>query len=164
MSGNKYGQHVVVIPEDDADRKLANGFKNHWAVAQRNLVVQPEAGGWMAVLDVFENDYVPYMRKYHLASFVLLIDFDEKGEGRRSVCVNRIPDDLKPRTFLLGTSINPERLRQDLGLSFEQIGTALADDCGRQDLGRWTHPHLDHNLAELHRMLPIVHPILFPGA
>jgi hypothetical protein len=29
MSANKYKPHVVVLPEDDANRQLANGFLTH---------------------------------------------------------------------------------------------------------------------------------------
>jgi hypothetical protein len=164
VSGNKYKRYVAVIPEDEADRQLANGFSAHTAVFPPALDIRPVAGGWLHVLDVFEKEYVPYMRRFPAVHVVLLLDFDERGESRRTTCEDRIPSDLKPRTFLVGTSDAPEDLKRELNMSLEQIGKALADDCGRADLGRWTHPHLVHNLAELQRMLPIVHPILFPGA
>ena len=164
MSANRYKPHVLLIPEDEADRELAFGFSYHPALAQRILDIRPPAGGWSHVIHVFESEYVSHLRKHRGAHVVLLIDFDEKGENRRSTCEARIPDDLKPRTFLIGTSDAPEDLKRELNLTLEQIGTALADDCGRDDLGRWTHPHLVHNVAELRRMLPTVHPILFPGA
>ena len=161
MSGNRYRPHVVVILEDDANRQLANGFKNHWAVAQRNLVVQPEAGGWRAVLDVFESDHVPSMRKNHSLIVVLLLDFDEKGEDRRSTCEERIPDDLKERVFLLGASDAPEDLKKAMKMTLEQIGTALADDCNLALSDQWAQSHLAHNIPELQRMTPIIRPIHF---
>lgn len=164
MSANKYKPHILVIPEDDADRKLAFGFSYHPAVADRAIDVRVPAGGWSRVLEVFEEEYIPHLRNFQQAHAVLLIDFDEKGESRRGLCEQRIPMDLKSRTFLIGTSDAPEDLKRELNLTLEQIGTALADDCGRDDLGRWTHPHLVHNLAEVQRMKRTVHPILFPGA
>jgi hypothetical protein len=164
VSGSKYKLHVAVIPEDDADRQLANGFGEHPAVSQRDLDIRPVAGGWSHVLDVFENEYIPYMKKYPVVPVVLLLDFDTQSENRRAACESRIPDNLKPRVFLLGTSDSPEELKKAMKMTFEQIGTALAEDCNREDLGHWTHPQLSHNLPELHRMTPIIRPILFPGS
>jgi hypothetical protein len=164
VSGIKYGRRVVVVPEDDANRKLANGFKSHWAVAQRDLVVLPEASGWMSVLEVFIRDVILVMRKNSLLYAVLVLDFDEEGDDRRAFCVGQVPDDLRSRTFLIGTSDEPEDLKRELNLTLEQIGFALADGCNQDDLGLWTHAHLVHNLAEVQRMRPVVHPILFPGA
>jgi hypothetical protein len=93
----------------------------------------------------------------------MLIDFDEQGEERRSICEARIPDDVKRRTFLIGTKDEPEDLEREMKMTAEQIGMALAQDCGKADLGRWRHPHLAHNLAELRRMIPIIKPIVFQG-
>lgn len=94
----------------------------------------------------------------------MLVDFDENGEKRRSKCEERIPEDLKSRAFLIGTSDTPEDLKKEMRMTFEEIGRALAEDCGRSDFGHWAHPHLVHNLAELQRMASIVRPIIFPGA
>lgn len=164
MSGIKYGRHVVVVPEDDANRKLVNGFKSHWAVAERDLIVLPEAGGWMAVLDVFNRDVAPVMRKNTALYTVLVLDFDEEGDDRRAFCVGRVPDDLISRTFLIGTSDEPEDLKRELNLTLEQIGFALAGECASQRWVIWGHNHLAHNQPELARLLPTLHPILFPGA
>lgn len=164
MSGNKYKRYVAVIPEDEADRQLANGFSEHPAVFPPALDIRPVAGGWQHVLDVFQQEYVSYMRRFPAVHVVLLLDFDEKGENRRTTCEGRIPPDLKSRTFLIGTSDEPEDFKKAVNLTFEQIGFALADGCGREDLGLWAHPHLVHNLPELTRLMPILRPILFAGA
>lgn len=37
MSVNKYKPHVFVIPEDDADRQIADGFVLHPGVAARQV-------------------------------------------------------------------------------------------------------------------------------
>jgi hypothetical protein len=42
---NKYRPHVIVIPEDDANRQIANGFLLHPAIATRAVGVMPPAGG-----------------------------------------------------------------------------------------------------------------------
>ncbi len=161
MSVNKERPHVWIIPEDKANGDILNGFLQHYSVNVRAVGINPVAAGWQRVLDVFEEEYVQYLRNYSGAHVILLIDFDDEGENRRSFCEHRIPDDLKPRTFLLGSSHNPERLRNEMKLSFEKIGEALAQDCGREKLDRWGHPHLVHNLNELQRMISIIRPILF---
>jgi hypothetical protein len=163
VSVNKYKPHVWVIPEDDADRQLVNGFVLQHSVDDRQIGINPPAGGWGRVLDVFEQEFVQYLRNFKAGHVLMLIDFDERGEDRRSRCEERIPDDLKSRVFLIGTSDTPEDLRQALGLSLEEIGTALADDCVRDVPGHWEHPHLAHNIPELRRMTPLVRPILFRG-
>lgn len=164
MSANKYKPHVLVIPEDEADRKLANGFSYHPAVAQRVIDIRPPAGGWTHVLDVFEQEYVQHLRNFAAAHVVLLIDFDTRGENRRAFCENRIPCDLKSRTFLIGTSDDPEEFEKAVNLTSEEIGFALAGECAEQQMTLWGHDHLAHNLPELSRLMPILRPILFPGA
>ncbi|MGA2659008.1 MAG: hypothetical protein ABSH34_16015 [Verrucomicrobiota bacterium] len=57
MSVNKYRPHVYVLPEDDANRQLANGFLLHPDLLARNIQVLPEVGGWHEVLDHFKSDY-----------------------------------------------------------------------------------------------------------
>jgi len=163
VSINKFKPHVLVIPEDGADRQLANGFQQYFAVNFRAIEIKKEAGGWLHVLDVFEQEMVRYLRNYPNGHVVMLIDFDEKGEARRSKCEQRIPEDLKHRVFLIGTSDSPEDLKKELKLTLEGIGHALAEDCNKDDLGRWAHPHLVHNLPELQRMMPIIKPIIFQG-
>jgi hypothetical protein len=163
MSVNKYKPHIWVIPEDDANRQLVNGFLQHSAVHFRAVGISKPAGGWQRVLDVFEEEFVQHLRNYSSAFLVMVIDFDESVEDRRSICEQRIPEDLKSRVFLIGSSDEPERLRVELNMSFEAIGEALARDCDREDLGRWGHPHLSHNLAELQRMLPDIKRIIFQG-
>jgi len=164
MSVNREKPHLWAIPEDKANAQILNGFLMHYSVNFRAIGINPVAGGWGRVLDIFEEEYVQYLRNYPASHVVMLIDFDEKGEARRSRCEQRIPNDLKPRTFLLGTSDAPEDLKKALNLTFEQIGEALAQDCSRDDLGHWGHPHLAHNLSELQRMLPTLKPIILQGS
>ena len=163
MSINKYQPHVWLIPEDDANRQIAVGFRAHGAVDVRRVGISDPAGGWGHVCDVFETEFVPYLRAYQNGHVVMLIDFDEQGEARRSACAQRIPDDLMTRVFLIGSMATPEQLRAELSMSYERIGETLARDCSLADLGRWCHPHLSHNLDELRRMVPILRPIIFQG-
>ena len=82
---NRHKSHLLVLPEDDADRQLANGFLKGlvphqinsdrllyiWRTCQNlfgrvlginELVVQllspPRSGGWIKVPESFEKNYV----------------------------------------------------------------------------------------------------------
>jgi hypothetical protein len=158
---NKYKPHVWVVPEDDADEAIVNGFLLAPAVNVRVIDVERPAGGWKHVLKVFTDEYVPHLRRHKDGHVVLLLDFDE-DPGRRAACEGVIPDDLKPRVFLVGAWTNPETLRNELGLTLEAIDRRAADNCLADD-GFWNHPHLVHNAGEVARMAPVLKPILFPG-
>ncbi len=56
MGVNKNSPHVYVLPEDDANRQLANGFWQglDWK-RQRQMYVLPVAGGWREVLNLFDR-------------------------------------------------------------------------------------------------------------
>jgi hypothetical protein len=60
MSVNKYTPHILVLPEDDANRQLANGFLLHPSLSTQIQVLE-EVGGWSKVLDCFEKDHVKKM-------------------------------------------------------------------------------------------------------
>ncbi len=160
MSVNKHKPHVLLIPEDDANRQLANGFLLHYAVDARNVAIRTPAGGWRKVLEVFESEYLPLLRKNPNAHVVMLIDFDEVAD-RMAQCVQVIPDDLRFLVFILGAKDEPETLKGELKMAFEEIGRALAQDCLKDDFDLWRHPHLIHNNAELQRLVDVIKPILF---
>jgi hypothetical protein len=46
MAVNKYKPHIYVLPEDDANRQIANGFLLHESVDSRSIQVMPTTGGW----------------------------------------------------------------------------------------------------------------------
>ena len=93
MSVNRYKPHILVLPEDDANRQIAAGFildpnLNAWAIQ-----VLPPVGGWKKVVDDFREVYAPVMKGYPERRIVLLIDFDQKYEKRLS-CVKDISPEL----------------------------------------------------------------------
>ena len=159
MSVNRYQPHVLVLPEDDANRQLANGFILDQFLSTRKIQVLEEAGGWIEVLDRFESGHVDDMDRYDKRFMVLLIDFDGQ-EGRLDNAKAIIPHRLKDRVFILGTWSEPEALRQDLG-SYETIGLAMAKDCREETDTIWGHNLLVHNTSELNRLRACVRPILF---
>lgn len=161
MAVNRYQPHVLVLPEDDADRQLANGFVLDPSLATRKIQVLEEAGGWVEVLNCFESDHVPAMENYPNRFMVLLIDFDGQ-EDRLTLVKSRIPTILNDRVFVLGCRTEPEDLRRALGVSYEAIGQSMSRDCREDGDGIWGNVHLKHNLGELNRLRRHVRPILFP--
>ena len=81
MSVNRYLPHVLVLPEDDANRQLANGFLLDQYVSTHKIQVLPEVGGWTQVLELFLSDHVVEMDRYRGRFMVLLIDFDGRKRG-----------------------------------------------------------------------------------
>jgi hypothetical protein len=156
---NKYRPHIWVLPEDDRNRQIANGFLQDPKLNHGNIKVMPVAGGWRKVLARFEENQVRDMKRYSNRHLVLLIDFDGQ-EDRLDEARKSIPADLADRVFILGAWTEPERLTPSLG-NYESIGRALARDCrdGRDDT--WGHELLRHNLTEVTRFRRVAQPILF---
>jgi hypothetical protein len=156
---NKMVPHVLVLPEDDANRQLANGFQLDYSVDARRIQILEVAGGWREVVDGFKEVHVPEMERNTNRFMILLLDFDRQ-ENRLQEITAEIPAHLHDRVFVLGSWSEPEELRQTLG-SYETIGLALAKDCrdNRNDI--WTHGLLKHNAGELDRLRLQVRPILF---
>jgi hypothetical protein len=161
MSVNKYQPHVLVLPEDDANRQLANGFLLDQYLSTRKIQVLEEVGGWIQVLERFLSDYVTGMELYRSRFMVLLIDFDGRKERLQEAKV-RIPEHLTDRVFILGALSEPEALRANLG-SYETIGLAMAQDCREETSTTWGHHLLRHNASELDRLREHVRPLLFPS-
>jgi hypothetical protein len=161
MSVNVYQPHVLVLPEDDANRQMANGFVLHAHLKQRNIQILPPSGGWGKVLASFVNDHIAGLRKYPHRHLVLLIDFDDHVDERREHFVAQFPPDVRERVFLLGTSSEPEPLKKSHGNSLEAIGKQLATECERDETELWAHRLLAHNAAERQRLNAKVKAILF---
>ncbi|OIP68186.1 MAG: hypothetical protein AUK43_16845 [Oscillatoriales cyanobacterium CG2_30_40_61] len=160
MNIKRYQPHLIVLPEDRANERIANGFIDNLNVNERAIQVDRPAGGWGKVVKKFKEVYVDEMRKFTRSMIVLLIDFDRR-EDRFSYVHNHIPDDIKARVFILGVQSNPEMLRRVTNKSFEGIGEALAEDCANNRNELWGHDLLEHNRSELDRMILSVKPFLF---
>jgi hypothetical protein len=148
---NRYKAHLCVIPEDDANRDIANGFKAALNDPPQ-LYIPPEGvGGWRHTLPRFANDYESSLRRYLYRHVVILIDCDE-DVGRLEWLRGQIPDDLHARVFVLGAFDEPEDLtRAGLG-SYEHIGRRLAADCINGTMAVWSHDQLRHNGEEAQRL------------
>ena len=64
MSINKHRPHILVLPEDDAKRQIANGFILDLNLNSRAIQVLPEARSWEDVVEKFTHDYASTMRQY----------------------------------------------------------------------------------------------------
>ena len=161
MSVNKYLPHVMVLPEDDANRQLANGFLLHESVALRAIQVLNEAGGWTRVRELFANEHIAEMENYTQRHMVLVVDFDRRS-NRLNEMRRAIPNGLAGRVFVIGVWREPEDLPKKLG-SFEHIGYQLANECHENTRKVWNHELLKHNANEVDRMTTTLRPILFPS-
>jgi hypothetical protein len=158
---NRYASHVYVIPEDDRDRQIADGFVDHHRVSDTRIKVMPPAGGWPNVLKTFHDEYIQTLRNYPKAHVLMLIDFDDHVEERKAKFEQAIPDDLKARVFVVGSKYTPEVLKKSLKFGFEKIGESLANDCDADTAEYWNHEQLQHNDAERQRLVQTVKPFLF---
>lgn len=168
MTVNKFIEHILVLPEDDANRQIINGFILNLNVKKTAIDVLPNAKGWKKVVDEFKSNHVPEMEKLSKRMMVLVIDFDDykkpdelSYENRLSYVKSQIPDHLHERVFILGSRTAPEKLKREMKLSFELIGESLAKDCSENTDKAWGHHLLQHNQTELARMVFSVKPFLF---
>ncbi len=161
MSANKYEPHLVVLPEDDANAALINGFLLFAGLNSRQIQVLPVAGGWQNALRVFLDEHIPKLRQYNQRRFVLVIDFDNDS-NRRDIVLKQIPDEVRDRAFVLGVFSEPEQLRSALNRRFEDIGRTLSQECFENHHKLWAHQLLVHNQTELTRLNQSVRDFLFP--
>ncbi len=149
MSANKYLPHLLILPEDDATRQLANGFVFEFPT--RQIQILPVAGGWSVALDLVINQYFLYLRNHPDALLAVIIDFDGQAD-RLQLALGRVPPSILDRVFIVGALDEAERLRRAGLGSFETIGRALARECKQGETMAWRHRQLQHNLPELERL------------
>lgn len=146
---NRFLPHIFILPEDDANRQVANGFVLDFAT--RQIQVLSPAGGWFRLRERFVSDHVGPLQTYEQRLVVLLSDFD--GNMNRPQAFHAvIPGNLTDRVFILGTFTEPEGLRHAGLGSYETIGRALAQDCRQGTHKIWGHELLRHNAGELDRL------------
>jgi hypothetical protein len=161
MSVNRYRPHLLILPEDDANRQLANGFVQNPSINLRAVQVLPPSGGWAKVYSDFIESYITQLRNYPNGHLVLLIDFDNQVESRTRHFKDEFPDDVASRVYLIGTLEEPEPLRVSRGISLEKIGEQLSSSCFDDDDQHWRHELLQHNLMEVQRLIANVKPFLY---
>jgi hypothetical protein len=55
---NRYKPHVYILPEDDTNRQIANGFLQNPELNIRAIQILPIIGGWQKTVDTFKNVHV----------------------------------------------------------------------------------------------------------
>lgn len=161
MSVNSYLPHLLVLPEDDANREMANGFLLDTRVNDRRIQVFPVSGGWLKVIENFLKNHVKDMHNFPERRVALLLDFDDDMVNRSAYVRSQIPPAIGNRVFVLGVESEPERLKAACNKGFEPIGEALAAECAEDETVLWSHALLQHNAAELARLTADVKPFLF---
>ena len=159
MSVNKNKPHIFILPEDDANHRIATGFLLSGNVSTTGTRVLPVAGGSTHVVTQFERGHIAELRRWPARFLILLIDFDAR-EDRLSRVKQFIPGNLYYRFFVLGAWREPEDLKKQRLGSYEEIGQKLANDCREKTAAIWNHELLRHNGFELQRLNPVVRPIL----
>lgn len=158
---NKHRPHIFVLPEDDANRAIANGFLLNHSLSLRSIQVLPCAGGWIKVQNQFQTVHLLQMERTPLRYMILLLDFDEM-ENRRAEIAKVVPSHLSERVFIVGSWSEPEDLKKAGLGSLESVGSKLALECENDTRVTWNHVLLRHNNIELERMASKLKQILFP--
>ncbi len=157
---NKYRPHIIVLPEDDANREMVNGFLLTPLLDARAIKVEEPSGGWGKVVKEFERNHIQDLENNQHRHLVLVIDFDKQAD-RLATVKRSIPAHLHDRVFVVGVWSEPEKLRSALSVDLERIGTMLADECVAGTSQTWGSELLAHNAEELARMTKTLKPILF---
>jgi hypothetical protein len=159
---NKYKPHLLILPEDDANIDLANGFQSHPGINLRAIQIEHPVGGWLKVLECFKEEHVYHMGVTPYRHMLLLLDFDNDScRLDYSLFEKYIPENLRDRVFVLGANPEPEKLKSCVSNGYETIGQQLAKDCLDQTNTTWGHDLLKHNQTELVRMRAKVNQFLF---
>ena len=158
MAVNREKPHILILPEDDRARRIANGFQLH-INGYNQVRIGPECGGWKSVRDVFRADHVRAMQQYPKRLVILFVDFDSEDD-RYDRMMEAVPIDLRDRVFVLGPFLEMEDLtREGFGLP-ERIGQTLAEECLGGPKIVWNSQLLAHNAPELERLAPSLCSIL----
>jgi hypothetical protein len=157
---NKYTPHLMILPEDDANKDIALGFQIHDTVNTNAVQILPVAGGWLKAVDIFLSDLAPTMVKLKYRYVAIIVDLDRQIDRYQEI-KNKIPRHLQDRVFILSTLSQPENLKSALNLPFEEIGKQVANDCFQGSDTLWQHRLLSHNLPEISTLQIHVRPFLF---
>lgn len=157
---NKFKPHLFIVPEDEADERIANGFQLHLEVAGE-VQIMPAAGGWKKVINTILVEYVPILKSNGNAHVIGIIDCDNDSE-RIAKQLATFPADLRERIFVIGANANPEVFKNAVKMKFEQIGEKLAAECFSDQFELWNHEMLSYAAGEVVRAKNTLRTFLFP--
>jgi len=148
---DKFKPHLFIVPEDDADRQIAVGFQMHLE-AKGEMQIVDVARGWLKVVGVIKDEYVPLL-KNNLNSHVLGIIDCDKDADRIAEQLENFPEDIRNRIFLLGV--------RSAKMHFAEIGEKLADECYKDELDLWNHEMLSYSSSEALRAKDVLRELVF---
>jgi hypothetical protein len=161
VSVNVHRPHLIVIPEDKANRDIINGFSEYLEINQRQFWVEDLARGWTNGSKRLDELARGHMIKYTHSYAVLVIDFDGQ-EDRGSKIRLALPKAVRDRIFIIGALSEPESLRDDTGLSYEGLGRQMAKSCSESNFDFWQRQKLlRHNMQEVGRLSESVSKLFF---
>jgi hypothetical protein len=153
MSVNREKWHLLIKPEDDANRQIANGFVESLELqAQNKVQLLPPAGGWVKALEFIQ---CAQLERFRQRRVLILIDFDKSLELRRKI-VEKYTS-VSSRVFVVGAKPEAEDLRREMKCHFEECGERIAGDCVSRECAIWKLESLDHNEDMLNRLCPEVY-------
>lgn len=130
MAPNKYKWHLIILPEDDATRQIANGLSDSRDELENAVQVLKECRGWQHTLDDLADQN---LQDYPERRVLLVIDFD-KAEGRLDyIKKNELVQEFHDRVFVIGSKFEAEDLKRALGLKFNKLGEKLGKECSAWD-------------------------------
>lgn len=164
MSVNLFLPHLIVIPEDNANREIANGFRLIIEKNDRQFLIKKLARGWPNGRNelVALSDSTGHLQKYKSSHAALIVDFDGKRE-RGSEIKQMVAEGVRDRVFVIGVLTEPEELRNVTRMKFEQLGSQIGEGCKGSSIGFWQHDLLVHNIEEIRRLSGAVRDIFFNG-
>ena len=87
MSSDSSKLHVLVLPEDQANHEIANGFRGHELNNDRNqrqIQVEEVGRGWRRTCETFKEDYVPRLRSITTRDVIILTRHSRNQKGMQS--------------------------------------------------------------------------------
>lgn len=157
MSVNREKWHLLIKPEDDANREIAIGFLNALDYAQQSKIqVDRPAGGYLKALEFIQT---AQLERFPLRRVLILIDFDNSVELRKHL-VERFAS-VSDRVFVLGSRPEAEDMRRELSCHLEECGETVAKACLARKCEVWQLESLKHNANVLARLCPEIYRELF---
>ncbi|SRR5579871_3887704 len=154
MSINKDRPHVLILPEDERNRQLADGFYIELQSPRQFRVLGAEKG-WPGVKQAFAAVHARLMETYPDRYMILLADGDGDPALLRRRLEEVIPEAVADRVFILGARGEAEDLKRAVPGRYEKIGELLAIECRTGTNQVWNNEQLRHNADELARMQAI---------
>jgi hypothetical protein len=160
VSYNKFNDHIVVLPEDDAIRQIAVEFQRSVGIRDRFVTVEMPLGGWEKVRDRFATEWKRRLNASPKLRIVMLVDFD-RDMDRRLGFEEVIGESLRNRAFVIGWPDNAEALRVSLNKSLGLIGKDAAESCVSNNPDFWQHERLRNNVDTVKQIRSEVQAFLF---